>query len=259
MRIAQQPVRSDSTSGAERCARLQSIDILRGIAIALMIVYHFSYDLTYFGFAQFDFYGDPFWLHARTLILTLFLFVVGISLVLATGRRLRVRSYLIRLGYLVAGAALISLSSYLMFGSRWIFFGVLHFIAVASIIGLAFVGRPWLALPTGIGLISLGRLFRHAFFDQPALQWLGLMTYKPPTEDYVPLIPWFGVVLLGIFAGHRLILRQGAWSFVQRQSQVPPARLLAFAGRHSLVIYMLHQPLLIGSLWTFRKLASIGM
>jgi uncharacterized membrane protein len=172
---------------------------------------------------------------------------------------LRLRNYLPRLGYIAAGAALISLSSYLMFGPRWIFFGVLHFVAVASIVGLAFVRRPWLALPVGIGLILLDGLFSHAFFDQSALQWLGLMTYKPPTEDYVPLIPWFGVVLIGIFAGHWLLRHQAARPLVHGWSGSSPARLLAFAGRHSLIIYMLHQPVLIGSLWTFRQVISVAM
>ena len=259
MRMAQHRAPGDVTPGTLSYNRLQSVDILRGIAIALMIVYHFSYDLTYFGFAEFDFYNDPFWLHARTLILSLFLFVVGISLVLAAGRRLRLRTYLIRLGYIVAGAALISLSSYLMFGPRWIFFGVLHFIAVASILGLFFVRSPRLALLAGTGLIVLDSLFSHAFLDQPALQWLGLMTYKPPTEDYVPLIPWFGVVLLGIFAGHRLLRHPVARSLVHGQSGSSPARLLAFAGRHSLVIYMLHQPLLVGFLSAFREVVSAAM
>ena len=239
--------------GAPDGARLQSVDGLRGVAILLMIAYHFSYDLSYFGFVRFDFYGDPFWLHARTLILGLFLFLVGISLVLATGSRLRPRRYLARLGLLVGSATIISLSSYLMFGPRWIFFGVLHFIAVASAVGLVFVRRPWLALGIGAGLILLDRLFAHPWFNQPAWQWFGLMTYKPPTEDYVPFVPWFGVVLLGIFAGHRLFRRSPAPALTRWRSQLPPARLLAFAGRNSLWIYLLHQPLLLGVLWLAKR------
>lgn len=236
-------------------ARLQSVDGLRGVAILLMIAYHFSYDLSYFGFARFDFYGDPFWLHARTLILSLFLFLVGVSLVLATGSRPESRPasrrYLTRLGFLVGSAAVISLSSYLVFGPRWIFFGVLHFIAVASVVGLAFVRRPWLAFGLGAALLLFDGLFAHPWFDQPAWQWFGLMTYKPPTEDYVPFVPWFGVVLLGIFVGHWLRRRPGAlWQWRSRRQ---PARLLAFAGRHSLSIYLLHQPLLLGLLWLAKR------
>lgn len=226
--------------------RLLHIDLLRGIAIALMVAYHFCYDLSYFGYASFDFQTDPFWLHTRTLILSLFLLLVGVSLVLSTRQGLRLRPYLRRLGILIACAALISLASSLMFGSRWIFFGVLHFIALASVLGVLFVRVPWLALPLGIGLIILDQSFSHAYFDQPGLQWIGLMTHKPATEDYVPLIPWFGVVLIGIGLA-KAFVRTPPW--LMRLNAAPLARLLQHAGRHSLPIYMLHQPLLIGALW----------
>lgn len=235
-------------------SRLQSIDLLRGLAIAAMVAYHFCYDLTYFGFARFDFFADPFWLHARTLILSGFLLIAGISLTLATHDGVRWKPYLIRLGTLVGCAALIGASSYFMFGPRWIFFGVLHFIAVASVLGLGFVRRPRLALVVGIALLVLDRVFSHASFDQPALQWLGLMTFKPPTEDYVPLIPWFGVVLIGIALGNYVWLREPPPALARWHGTRPLARLLSLAGRHSLLVYMLHQPLLLGMLWLVRQL-----
>jgi uncharacterized membrane protein len=234
-------------------SRFQSVDLLRGLAVASMVVYHVCYDLTYFGFARFDFFTDPFWLHARTLILSSFLLVAGISLALATHDGVRPRPYVKRLGAIAGCAALISVSSYFMFGPRWIFFGVLHFIAVASVLGLGFVRQPGLAWVVGIALIALDRVFAHAIFDQPYLHWLGLMTYKPPTEDYVPLIPWFGVVLIGIVLGRALWLRTPASAVARWHSARPLARLLSLAGRHSLLIYMLHQPLLMGMLWVTRQ------
>lgn len=234
-------------------ARLQSVDLLRGLAIALMIAFHFSYDLAHFGFARFDFYHDPFWLHARTLILSTFLLTAGVSLTLATRSGVRWRPYLRRLGWIAGCAALISLASHLMFGPRWIFFGVLHFIAAASVIGLPFVRAPRLALAAGLALLVLGNTVAHPLFDRPALQWIGLMTHKPPTEDYVPLLPWFGVVLVGVFLGDRLWARAPSARLARWRSDRPPARLLALAGRHSLLIYMLHQPLLIGTLWLVKR------
>jgi len=166
----------------------------------------------------------------------------------------RTKPFLTRLGMLAGCATLISVASYFMFGPRWIFFGVLHFIAVASVLGLGFVRRPGLALVTGAALIVLDRVFSHALFDQPHLQWLGLMTYKPPTEDYVPLIPWFGVFLLGIVLGNRVWLRKPRPSLVHWHSTHPLARLLSVAGRHSLLVYMLHQPVLLGMLWMAKQL-----
>ena len=235
--------------------RLQSVDILRGLAIVSMVAYHFCYDLSYFGFAQFDFFADPFWLQARTLIVSSFLVVAGISLTLATHDGVRLRPYVKRLSAIAGCAALISVSSYFMFGERWIYFGVLHFITVASVLGLGFVHRPRLALVTGIALIILDRVFSHSFFDQVAWQWLGLMTYKPPTEDYVPLIPWFGMVLLGIVLGNRVWLREPLPPIARWHSAHPLARLLSLPGRHSLLVYMLHQPLLLGMLWIARQVA----
>ncbi|MBI5040610.1 MAG: DUF1624 domain-containing protein, partial [Gammaproteobacteria bacterium] len=177
-----------------------------------------------------------------------------ISLTLATHSGLRRKSFLTRLGALAGCAVLISVSSYFIFGPRWIFFGVLHFIAVASVLGLGFVRRPRLALVVGIALIVLDRVFDHAVFDQPYLQWLGLMTFKPPTEDYVPLIPWFGVVLLGIVLGNHVWLRESPPTLAHWHGTQPLARLLSLAGRHSLLVYMLHQPLLLGMLWLVRRI-----
>jgi uncharacterized membrane protein len=229
--------------------RYQLIDILRGVAIVLMVFYHFCYDLTYFQLATFDFYRDPFWLNLRTLIVSLFLTLVGVSLVLAAEHGINKRRYFKRLGLLVLFALAITITSYIMFPGRTIVFGILHFIAFASVAGLLFVHWPVVSLVLGIGLVVLNLVFQHQLFDQAWLHWLGLMTHKPATEDYVPVIPWFGVVLIGIFLGYRLQRDSGFQFFRTFHSTGPPARELAFTGRHSLLIYMLHQPILLGLLW----------
>ena len=185
-------------------SRYQLIDILRGVAIALMVFYHFCYDLSYFQLAGFDFYRGSFWLNLRTLIVSLFLGLVGVSLVLAAEHGINKRRYFKRLGLLLLFALAISINSYFMFPGRTVVFGILHFIAFASVAGLVFVHWPGVSLLAGIGIIALDRIYQHAFFDQAWVHWLGLMTHKPATEDYVPVFPWFGVVLIGIFIGHQL-------------------------------------------------------
>ena len=230
-------------------SRYQLIDMLRGVAIALMVFYHFCYDLTYYQLADFDFYRAPFWLNLRTLIVSLFLGLVGVSLVLATEHGINTRRYFKRLGLLLLFALAITINSYFMFPGRTIVFGILHFIAFASVAGLLFVRWPNISLLVGSGLIVLDRIYQHAFFDQVWVHWLGFMTHKPATEDYVPVIPWFGVVLIGIFIGHQL-LRAPSLRFVRTwQSNTPFVAGLALAGRHSLLIYVLHQPILLGFLW----------
>jgi uncharacterized membrane protein len=230
-------------------SRFAVIDTLRGCAVALMAAYHFCFDLNYYGWIQINLNDDPFWLKSRAFIVSLFLCVVGISLVMANRNTIDWRAWLRRLGILAGCAALVSASSYFLFSQSWIFFGVLHFVVVASVLGLAFLRWPWLDLGMGIALIVIGSTVELTFFNQPGLQWFGLMTYKPFTEDYVPLLPWFGVVLIGLFLG-RLALKEKRLAPVMAwRPKGALGRSLAFAGKHSLLIYMLHQPLLMGVLY----------
>ena len=234
--------------------RFAAIDALRGLAIVMMFVFHFSFDLTYFGFTQQNFYHDPFWLNFRTVIVSTFLTVMGISLYLAHHQQFKRRRYLRRLLVLAACAALVSLSSYFMFPRSMIFFGILHFITAASVLGLLFLRYYWLNLILGVVLIIAGTLIKLPLFDHPGLQWLGMMTHKPVTEDYVPLLPWFGCVLLGIFAANWAYTRENLPALWTWPGKNPIASSLRFAGRHSLIIYMLHQPVFIGLLYATKTI-----
>lgn len=224
------------------------VDALRGFAIVLMVLFHFCFDLAYFGLAEFDFYRDPFWLHLRTFILSLFLGLVGVSLVLATRRGLDRKRYLKRLTLLILSALAISLSTWWMFGPRFVFFGVLHFIAVASVLGLLFLRFDWINLLLGIGVLVFASNNAFSWFDQPGWRWIGLMTHKPATEDYVPLLPWFGVVLVGLFLGRRMLRLAWIHRLENHLRDSRLVRMLAFSGQRSLWIYLVHQPLLIGLL-----------
>jgi uncharacterized membrane protein len=229
-----------------RHERVFIVDAVRGIAVMLMMGFHFCFDLNYFKLASFDFYFGPFWLAARAMIVTLFLLLVGVSLQLASTGRLNIRAYSRRLALLAACAGIVSASSYGIFPNSGIFFGVLHFILVASILGLIFTRFNYLNLMLGTGWILAGLAYQNAWFDQAWLNWIGFMTHKPVTQDYVPLFPWFGVVLLGLFMGRWLASHEtaAAWKGVGKL----PLTLL-WLGRHSLVVYMLHQPLLLGALY----------
>lgn len=236
--------------------RYDLVDVLRGFAIALMFIYHFCFDLDYFKFAEFDFNTHPFWLNFRSLIVSLFLCTVGISLHLATAKGLKPRRFRRRLLLLIVYASAISLVSYLMYKDSMIFFGILHFIAVASVLGLLFVRFYWANLVFGSVIITLGNTFQHGLFDTPTLQWVGLMTHKPLTEDYVPLFPWFGVVLVGLFLG-KLIFQHKVKSFSlinNWQGRDPVSQTLAFGGRYALHIYILHQPIFMGILFVVTQL-----
>jgi len=128
-----------------------------------------------------------------------------------------------------------------VFPRSYIWFGVLHAIALSLILIRPLATRPRAALVAGIAIIVAGNLAASPWFDQRTWGWLGFMTAKPITEDYVPLFPWTGVMLVGIAAGHALIRNE--FRAVAPFGGAP--RMLAWLGRHSLAVYMLHQPILI--------------
>jgi uncharacterized membrane protein len=175
--------------------------------------------------------------------------------VLATAHGIDTRRFLRRLGILVASAALVSAATWWLSGERFEFFGVLHFIALASVLGLLFVHFQWLALVCGAVLIVFANHYQFAWFDAAGWRWIGLMTHKPATDDYVPLLPWFGVVLLGIFAGYQLRRPRIADLLGSVNGSHGAIHSLAWAGRHSLLIYLVHQPVLMGLLSAYTALA----
>ena len=225
-------------------ARIAAIDALRGIAIVAMVAYHFSFDLALFRFVRFDFERDPLWVVARAAILGTFMLLVGVSLVLAYRQRVPPARRWRRIAVIAACALLVSAASYAMFPRTWISFGVLHAIAVSSVLAWPLVERPRLALGLGIAVLVATAAFTHPAFDSPWLRWIGFATRPPPTEDYVPLFPWLGVTLAGIAAGDAIT--RGSFGPVGHLARAPEA--LRWLGRHSLAVYLIHQPVLIGAL-----------
>ncbi len=235
---------SASTSSESAISRRVGIvDAARGMALLAMALYHGSWDLNYLGLADFDLFSDPLWLAARTGILGSFLILSGLSLVLATEGGIDRSRFLRRFALLVLAAGGVSAVSVAMFPDSPIFFGVLHHMAVASLLGLLLLRLPWpVLLLMGVGVIAVGRTVALPLFDEPWLRWVGLMTFEPESHDYVPLFPWFGGFLFGMALGR--LWRPGP-------AAVPggtPGRWFAWAGRHSLAVYLLHQPVLFGLL-----------
>ena len=244
-----------TTSGLRRNARIEAIDIARGVALAAMAIYHFAWDLEFFGYAPPGMTAIGGWKLFARCIASSFLFLVGVSLVLAHGDGIRWRPMLKRLA-MVGGAALsISIVTYLALPQGFIFFGILHQIALASVLGLAFLHLPaLLTLAVAALVIAAPHFLRSGFFDHPALWWVGLSTVSPRSNDYVPVFPWFGAVLAGIAAAR---LAQAAGLFDRLAALRMPAWQwpLAFAGRHSLAVYLIHQPILIGLIWVAAQIA----
>jgi uncharacterized membrane protein len=177
------------------------------------------------------------------MIVSSFMLLVGISLVLADQAGLSNARRWQRIAVIALCALLVTAGSYAAFPRTFITFGILHSIAVASILAWPLVRYPFAALITGMAIVAVGLQVRLPLFDTPWLNWIGLMTHKPATEDYVPLFPWLGVVLIGIAIGAWLSGK--AFQPLQPVARVAPA-WLTWLGRHSLIVYMVHQPVLLG-------------
>jgi uncharacterized membrane protein len=226
-------------------ARFARLDALRGIAIVWMAVFHFCFDLNHFGFFEpkHRFTVDAFWTTQRTMIVTLFLFCAGLAQAVAMEQGQPWRRFWKRWAQIAGCALLVSIGSYWMFPRSWIFFGVLHGIAV-MLIGVRLLAplRRWL-WPLGALAIALPLLWRHEVFNAPWLSWVGLVARKPVTEDYVPILPWLGVMAWGVAAGQWLLAHARA----ALAGPIPrAAQGLALLGRWSLSFYMVHQPVFIG-------------
>ena len=237
--------------------RIAAIDALRGLAILAMIVYHFSWDLSYFGLTSVDVVQDPGWKAFARTIAGSFIGLVGFSLVLATRNGVRWHPYLRRLAIIVGAALLVTLGTWYLFPDAFVFFGILHLIAFASVAALPFLRLPTpIVILVGAVVLALPFFFTDEVFSNPLLWWVGLTPHPPNTVDYVPVFPWFAMTLFGIVAG-RLFLRFGSGSSFARW--VPKdilGRTAIGAGRWSLPIYLVHQPILIGILTVVAPLAA---
>ncbi len=243
--------------------RIDAVDALRGVAMLWMTAFHFCFDLSHFGYWPQNFLSDPFWTLQRVMIVSLFLTCAGLGQALASAQGLGWRRFGRRWLQVAAAALLVTAGSMLMFPRSFIYFGVLHGMAVMLLIArfsapagrwLWPLGLAALLLPPAAAWVLGGPLQGWAdLFDSRALNWLGLITRKPFTEDYVPVLPWLGVMWWGMAAGQWLLGRRPAWL-----ARPLPAGLgwLAVLGRHSLSWYLLHQPVMIGALMAFGALSG---
>ncbi len=222
-----------------------------------MTAFHFSFDLNQSGYTKQDFYSDPLWTWQRTLIVSLFLFCAGLGQAIALSQGQSWPRFWRRWAQVLGCALLVTAGSWWMYPHSFIYFGVLHGMALMLVIArlTASWGRwLWFAGSVAIAIkyIAVYAMLTVAtaqfadIFNAPALNWLGLVTRLPATEDYVPLLPWLGVMWWGVATGSWL-----ARAGVLTRSVPGALKPLATLGRWSLSYYMLHQPVMIGALMAF--------
>lgn len=234
-------------------SRIEAIDVARGVALVAMAIYHFTWDLEFFGYVPPAMTAVGGWKMFARCIASSFLFLVGFSLFLGHAKGIRWRGFWRRLA-MVAGAALaISVATYFAVPSGFIFFGILHQIALASVLGLAFLRLPAiLTLVIAAAVIAAPHFLTSPFFDDPWWWWTGLSEARPRSNDYVPVFPWFGAVLIGMAAA-KIAVATGLLAKLGALGTPRWTKPLAFGGRHSLAVYLIHQPVLIACIWLFSQ------
>jgi uncharacterized membrane protein len=230
-----------------RAGRIPLVDAARGTAILAMFAFHLTWDVSYFGFVDSQIVFERALSTFGDSIGSTFLAIAGMSLVLAHVPRFRARAYWQHLAIIIVAAAAVSLATYVFVPDGFIFFGILHCIGLATLIALPFLFLPWWAAALVAALaISAPRLFVSPVFDAPVWWWTGLSTFEPRTNDYRPILPWLGMLLCGVACmklGDRFALRE----FLARwQPRNFFSRGVVLSGRHSLAIYLVHQPIFFG-------------
>ncbi len=248
--------------------RWGALDAARGLAVLAMVAFHLTWDLGHFGFIDASIpWSAPVKGFGHAIAFS-FLFIAGVSLTLAHRYGVRWRAFWRRLAIVAGAAGIVSLGTYIVFPSAFVFFGILHCIAAASLlsVGILFL-PPSAAIVAGALFIAAPHFLGSPLFNSAWLQWLGLSTTEPLTQDWRPLFPWAGAMLLGVAAGRLRLSRQEdttepaktsmapadePLSWLRRDRALPKEEKervapLKYIGRHSLLIYLAHQPLLFAA------------
>jgi uncharacterized membrane protein len=230
-------------------SRYWEIDLARGIAILMMLIFHTLFDLYYFGVYQVEVYSG-FWRYFAFTTATLFLLIVGISLTISHARVVSTKSgsqLALKFVYRGAGIFLLGLVvtffTWLFLPENFIVFGILHLIGISVMLSpLFFRFKKWNIVP-GFLFLAIGFLFA-TYSGSIWLLPLGIHPAAFSSVDYEPIFPWFGVVLIGMGLGE-LLYPGGVRRYALPQIPACIVRPLTFMGRHSLIIYLVHQPIIL--------------
>ncbi|MBN9039214.1 MAG: DUF1624 domain-containing protein, partial [Rhizobiales bacterium] len=186
-----------------------------------------------------------------------FMFLVGVSLVLAHHDTIRVRAFIRRLLTIALCAAAITVVTWFAFPESFIYFGILHAIAAATLLGMLFLRANILVcLAAVVIVLSLPLFLDLSEFNTRWLAWTGFAERPPPSNDFVPIFPWVGVTLLGMASAKLFLLRHDQNSPADAPVQGSLVRLLIWMGHWSLLIYLVHQPILLSIIVPLSRMVS---
>lgn len=213
--------------------RIWEIDVLRGILVIIMVVLHILFDLEFVYNIPIG-YGTGFIDKIRIVVATLFIMVSGISTAFSKNSFKR--------GVVVLSAALlISFVTFIVGREYFISFGVFH------LIGLCMIVSPFLKKIPTPSLLILSLIIGMTQFVIPYVEvshnyffMFGFYNDKFASADYYPVFPWAWAFLFGIVLS-RLFYREKKSIFKFTIKENP----IGFLGRNSLLIYLIHQPIIL--------------
>ena len=222
-------------------ARLHSVDFMRGIACLSMPIFHSVYNLYQFGFTDTAWTKTLFWVIYQKMGLGTFVLVSGMAFTLSTQSGIRWNRILRRVLKLGGVALAITVATYFAEPNKFVRFGVIHFFA--SVILIATLVRPlkqWLIIPGALIIAVAVHIGRGGIDPNPWLYITGLMSQRPSSIDYIPLIPWLGVFFIGMGLAN--------WFKLPEHPKEPAGYMkpVIWLGKHSLPFYIIHQIVLYG-------------
>ena len=248
--------------------RIRLLDFFRAIAVIAMIFYHFVYDLGDFGYVNMITVVNGYWKLFAQAIGCSFLFVSGVSFWVMASGGINWSKYSKRLAILVAAAILISIATYRVNSNTFIFFGILHLLAACSLFSILIYRLPIIVLLV-LGTVILilpeyyhtSSYYNDTLFQNRVLSWTGLYSGKTGSVDFYAFMPWsaafvFGLACSKIFIKPRRASSLSPLSFKEERLNVILSTIL-WIGRNSLIVYLIHQPILIGLIIGFQKVYGV--
>jgi len=237
--------------------RFIELDILRGFALIFMITLHLMWDLDYFHILKLNtgFY------QSNVIVQVLFFSIVGVCLSLKSDKepqnlqeRRRKTWKIMKRGLTILGLGMIvSLATFLVMPDRPIFFGVLHCIGLSMILSIPLICLREKAVVIALPCIVAGIVLGHITVPNPSYLQLILGLHQADitshTIDYFPLLPWFGVTMLGVALGSILYKNNTRQFRLPEPSSTGLTKFCSWCGRHTLSIYLVHQPVIAGVLY----------
>ncbi|MDB5663470.1 heparan-alpha-glucosaminide N-acetyltransferase, partial [Cypionkella sp.] len=232
-------------------SRIPLLDLTRSLALLGMAAFHFSYDLLMFGLIDYSYaQSSTFYFHARIVAGT-FLLLSGLGLWLAHGEAIRWPAFWRRFAKIAGAALLVSIATRIAMPEVFIYFGILHAIALYSLLGLIALRLPAVVNAALAAIFIYGSYHWHTeALNAPLLRFIGLSLDHAMTIDFEPIFPWFAAVLAGIALG-QIGSQTGLWAALAGKPSGKWVRILSWPGQHSLLIYLVHQPILLGLVWAY--------